>query len=600
MIHSTQTSGARNGFGLTQTSRSRLRKGAERARNRWEISASPLSRTPSLRRTLALGRTLVLTALLLSGCRSSSRIATRDGDALLFEGMGNHQREISTSSPKAQQYFDQGLTWAYAFNYDEAIRSFEQAAKADPTCPMAYWGIALCNGPHINNPVLSPERASAAWDAVQAALAFKHHGNEVERDLIEAVAMRYSESPSAERRPLDEAYARAMEAVWRKFPRDADVGTLYAESLMDLRPWDLWTQDGKPQPGTEEIIAVLEAVMRLDPDNPGANHLYIHAVEASPNPERAMLAADRLRNMVPASGHLLHMPSHIDVLTGEWEQAVRQNELAIDADREYRKIVPRQEFYRVYMAHNHHMLSFACMMNGRSKQALATAREMVAGVPEDYARQNAALVDYMMSAPYDALKRFGRWDDILREPAPPDYLPLSTAMWRYSRGLAFAARGKVEDARREQAEFKAVVSRVPQDAMAAINPAHKIFAIAERMLAAEIAIAEKKSDEAVAALHEAVELEGALAYMEPPEWVQPVRHTLGAVLVSEGRYSEAERVYRDDLKKWPGNGWSLLGLSKSLRGQGRVAEADQVESQFKKAWAKADTKIATSCLCVRG
>lgn len=546
------------------------------------------------------GLTIILAALVMAGCKTSERLATRDGDALLFEGMGSHCRKITTSSAKAQQYFDQGLTWTYAFNHDEAIRSFEQAAKYDPTCPMAYWGIALCNGPHINNPVVTPERATDAWEAVQAALAFKHSASEVERDLIEAVAMRYSESPTAERRPLDEAYARAMGQVWRKHPRDPDVGTLYAEAMMDLRPWDLWTKDGKPQPGTEEIVAVLEAVLRLDPDNPGANHLYIHTVEASPNPERAMLAADRLRNMVPASGHLLHMPSHIDVLTGEWDQAARQNELAIKADRQYRQVAPKQDFYRVYMAHNHHMLSFACMMNGRSKQALQTAREMVDNVPEEYARENAALVDYMMSAPYDALKRFGRWDELLREPAPAAYLPISTAMWRYSRGLAFAAKGRVADALREQAAFKDAVAKIPMDAMAAINPAHKILEIADRMLVAEIAIAENRADEAIAALQEAVELESKLAYMEPPEWVQPVRHTLGAVLVSEGRYLEAEQVYRQDLQKWPGNGWSLLGLSKSLRGQGKVAEADHAETQFKKVWARADTKIGSSCLCVSG
>ena len=535
-----------------------------------------------------------------AGCRSTGRDGSMGGgQAILFDGLGDHHRKITTASPQAQRYFDQGLTWAFAFNHDEAIRSFKEAARLDPGCAMAYWGIALCNGPHINNPAMTPKQSAAAWDALQKALELKDKSSRTERALIEALAHRYDLPAPPDRKPFDEAYAEAMGQVWITNRSDADVGALYAEARMDLRPWDLWTHDGKPQPGTEEIIAVLDHVLSTDPDHPGVNHLYIHAVEASPSPSRALAAADRLRNAVPASGHLMHMPSHIDVLTGAWDKAARQNELAIAADRKYRKQVPKQGFYRVYMAHNQHMLAFACMMQGRSKDAIRAAREMVAGVPADYAKENAALVDGYMGAPYDALKRFGRWDEILREPPPPAYLPITTAMWRFNRGVSYAAKGQLAQAEREQLAFKQAVAKVPPDAVMAINPAHKILSIADHMLAGEIAIARKDLDKAIAELTEAVALEDQLAYMEPPEWVQPVRHTLGAVLLSAARYDEADRVYRADLQEWPNNGWSLYGLSKALRAQGRTAEADKIQKQFQAVWAGADIKIDSSCLCVQ-
>lgn len=330
----------------------------------------------------------------------------------LFKGMGDHHREVKTSSPIAQKYFDQGLIWTFAFNHDEAIRSFKAAVGADPNCAMAWWGIALCNGPHINNPAMSAESSKAAWDALQKAIALQAKAGSIESQLIDALSKRYANPPPEDRKPLDQAYADAMRMVWHGNREDSDVGVLYAESMMDLRPWDLWTKDGMPQPGTGEIIAVLDEVAQMDLSHPGMNHLYIHALEASLHPERAVPAADRLRHAVPASGHLVHMPSHIDVLTGRWGLASKQNEEAIQIDTAYRKLSPEQGFYRIYMTHNQQMLSFAAMMEGRSAVAIQAAHDVVSSVPPDYAEKNAAMVDGALGVEYDALKRFGKWDEI--------------------------------------------------------------------------------------------------------------------------------------------------------------------------------------------
>lgn len=546
-------------------------------------------------------RTVVCCALSagIAGCGFGTRSVDRLGRQVpMYRGMGDHGRTVTTASPDAQRYFNQGLVWMFAFNHDEAIRSFEAATQLDSNCAMAWWGIALCHGPHINNPVVPPDRSTAAWDALQRAVALKDNGTEAERMLIEALSKRYADPPPQDRLPLDRAYADAMREVRRAHPDDADVGSLCAEAIMDLHPWDLWTKDGQPKEDTEEIVSLLEGVLRLDSRHPGANHLYIHAVEASPHPERANASADRLRNAVPLSGHLVHMPSHIDVLTGRWALASRQNEAAIRTDRRYRALSPRQDFYRFYMAHNAHMLAFSSMMEGRRATALAAAREVVNGVPADYARRNAAVVDGIMGAAYDVMKRFGRWDDLLAEPAPPDYLPITTAIWRFNRAVAMAAKGDIGGAELEREEFLRAVESVPKEAMVVINRAHHVLDIARHMLNGEIAYRKGNIDDSIESLRRAVALEDDLKYMEPPEWVQPVRHTLGAVLLSAGRFIEAEAVYREDLAKWPNNGWSLFGLGRSLRGQDLLEDAGAIEAQFRKAWSRADTPIETSCLCI--
>lgn len=551
-----------------------------------------------MRNLLALPILLFLSA---GACQQPNRGGIKiDRPAPLFKGMGDHQRAITTKSLAARTYFNQGLNWTFAFNHDEAIRSYQEAARLDPTCAMAFWGIALCNGPHINNPKMSPEQSRAAWDAIQKAMSLRDKASYLESRLIEALSARYAQKPPDDRRKLDEAYADAMQKVYELDINDADIGTLYAESLMDLQPWDLWTHDKKSKGHTLKIIALLEHALKIDPNHPGANHLLIHAVEASAHPEQADAAATVLRTLVPASGHLVHMPSHIDVRLGRWALAADQNEAAIKADAAYRKISPKQGFYSVYLAHNHQFLAFAAMMEGRSDVALKAARDMIADVPPEFLRDQPQFIDPFMMIVLDVLKRFGRWDDILREPPPAKNLPITLAMHYFSRGLAYAAKGRIDDALKEQQRFKTAAEKVPQDAVMAINPAHKVLSIAEHMLAGEIAFRRKNIDEAVKELRAGVELEDGLLYMEPPEWMQPVRHTLGAVLVSAKRYDEAERVYREDLKNWPENAWSLFGLAQCLRAQNRTAELSGVEKQFEKAWSRADVKIGTSCLCVPG
>jgi tetratricopeptide (TPR) repeat protein len=523
----------------------------------------------------------------------------------LFDGMGTHRRRITTSSAEAQRYFDQALVWAYAFNHDEAIRSFEHAARLDPACAMAWWGAALCHGPHINNPAMDRARSTAAWDALAKARALVAGASPVERRLIEALAARYADPAAGslpltfeERAPLDRAYAAAMKAVYDTYPDDTDVATLYAEALMDLRPWDLWDgATGEPRPETPEVVAVLERVLAADPDHPGANHLYVHAVEASRRPERAVGAADRLRRLVPASGHLVHMPAHIDVRTGRWDQAAEQNRQAAAIDAAYRARSPHQEFYRLYMAHNHHFLAYACMMLGRRDEAIDAARAMIAAVPAEWARENAALIDGYYPIEIEALLRFGQWDRLLAMEHPPEFLPITTALWRYARAASLGALGRLDEADAERERFRAAVAGVPAGAMMAINPASTVLAIAGHVLDGELAFRRGDTDGAVRHLREAVRIEDTLRYMEPPDWVQPARHSLGAVLLAAGRVDDAEKVYREDLARWPGNGWSLYGLWQCLERRGDAGAAE-AEARFKEAWRHADTRLHATCLCI--
>lgn len=541
---------------------------------------------------------LAATSLLAGACTSPRSQPIAASTPVLFDGMGSHHRTVTTDSPEAQRWFDQGLVWACAFNHDEAIRSFEQAVAIDPDCAMAWWGIALSHGPHINNPMMDDTRSAAAWDALQKAVALKEGAAPVEQDLIGALEKRYAWPAPADRAPLDVAYADAMREVRCAWPNDADVATLYAEAMMDLRPWDLWTLDGAAQPGTPEIVATLESALTLDPNHPGANHLYIHAVEASPEPARACVAADRLRTLVPASGHLVHMPSHIDVRVGAWKQAADANERAIEVDIAYRAQSPKQGFYHVYMAHNLHFLAFTAMMEGRRDVAMTSARAMVDGVPAEFIDSAAPMVDPYMTIVYDVQKRFGMWDELIAEPAPDARLPITIAMWRFSRGVAFAAKGMLDEATREQEIFREACAKVPADALMVVSPAHDVLAVADAMLAGEIAYHQGDIDAAVRDLRKSVALEDRLRYMEPPEWIQPVRHALGAVLVSAGRFEEAEPVYREDLRRWPENGWSLLGLRECLVKLDRDDEAAAVAGRLANAWSRSEVSPKASCACV--
>jgi len=518
----------------------------------------------------------------------------------LIEGIGQHRRPISKPDADAQRYFDQGLALLFAFNHDEAIKSFRHAAVLDPSCAMAWWGISTALGPHINNPAMPPEKSKAAWDALQKARELAPQASEVERALIEALSARYANPAPEDRRPLDEAYAAAMEKLWEKYPRDPDIGALYAESLMDLRPWDLWTIDGQPQPETPRILAALEAVMELSPSHPMATHLYIHATEASPNPEKADAPADRLRKACPDLGHLVHMPSHIDIRRGRWNEAIAANESAITADDNYNRRRPEQGFYRVYMTHNHHMLAFAAIMSGRSRRALREVRTMTAAIPESWIAadpMNTIIADSFMTVPIEVLLRFGRWDEVLAEPEPAEQFPVSRTIRHAARGVAYAAQKNFDKARAEQQLFRESAAKVVKEAVIGNNPASAVFAVADPLLEGEILLQEGRTDEGLAKLREAIKAEDALRYDEPPDWIMPVRHALGAWLIRSAKADKAEEVYREDLRRWPDNGWSLYGLAESLKIQGKKDEEAKVRQRFREIWMNADIELTSSCFC---
>ena len=518
----------------------------------------------------------------------------------LYDGLGSYSRKITTDSPEAQRYFNQGLGFVHGFNHNAAIRAFQQAAKLDPECAMAHWGIALACGPHINFSTVPPPAAELAWKEISLALENAANASPVEQALIDALAKRYAYPQPEDRSGLDRAYAYAMREVWKKFPDDPDVGAFFAEAIMDLRPWDQWTPEGKPQPGTDEILATLEAVLKLNPKHPFANHLYIHAVEASPNPERASAAADRLRNLQPGLAHNVHMPSHIDIRTGRWLQAVDTNVKAVEADQRYRKVFgPPKGFLNVYVAHNRHMLAYAAMMTGQRDLAMKHIRAMVAELPTDFIRENALQAEGFVAMPLEVMVRFGLWDQILAEPDRyPEYMPFSRAFHHAALAIAFAAKGDTDGARKAQRVFLERAKLVPKEESLGNNSCETILGIMTPMVEGEILVAEGKIDSGIEQLRAAIKKEDALKYDEPPGWLIPVRHSLGAVLMEHHRYAEAEQVYREDLARLPENGWSLLGLAESLRKQKKNAdEAAQTQAKFEKVWAKADLTISSSCLC---
>ena len=511
----------------------------------------------------------------------------------LFQGLSTWTHKVTTSSPDAQKYFDQGLRFIYGFNHDEATRSFKEAARLDPNCAMAYWGIAFTLGPNYNLPT-DPERAKAAYEAAQRALTLAPQVSEKERAYIDAIAKRYGADPQADRRALDVAFADAMREVAKRYPDDLDAATLFAESLMNLRPWDLWTPDGKPQPGTEEIVAALESVLQRNPDHLGAIHYYIHAVEASQQPERAERYADRLGKVAPGAGHLVHMPSHIYMRIGRYKDANISNARAAKVDEDYLETHNVQGVYRImYYPHNVHFQWAAATMEGRSKEALTAARKLVAQTSVEFVKQ-MPMVEFVPPTLLFGLARFGKWQEILQQPAPPEELQYTTAIWHYVRGLAFAATGNLDEAMIKQAKVSEMAAAMPIDRIIGQNSAVALLNVAAKTLQGEIAARRGSIDVAIQVLEEAVRLQDALKYEEPPPWYFPVRQSLGAVLLAARRVTEAEQVYRDDLKVNPENGWALFGLAKSLRAQKKDKEASTIEKRFRKAWARADVKLTAS------
>ncbi|MDQ1291105.1 MAG: hypothetical protein QG615_906, partial [Nitrospirota bacterium] len=510
----------------------------------------------------------------------------------LFTNLGTLHHPITTTSEQAQQYFDQGLRLVYAFNHEEAIRAFEEAARLDPTAAMAYWGIALALGPNINAPMAKADERRA-WEALQKARAQASHVSPAEQRYIEALGKRYS-AKGGSRAALDKAYANAMRTVWQQSSDDPDAGTLFAEAMMDLRPWDFWTAEGRSQPGTDEIVSTLETILARHPDHPGACHYYIHAVEASSKPELALDCADRLPALMPGAGHLVHMPAHIYIRLGKYHEAAERNAHAAHVDKEYLAgHVLSGDYADGYYTHNLHFLWASLMMEGRHVEALKVARELTGTITEAEARKNK-WKEFYLPAPLFSLIRFGRWDELLREPVPPKGLRFQEGMWRLGRGLALAATGRIPGAEGEHFVLAALAKQFRRDRSPEGKTERTLLKIAERMLAGDIAARRQKYDEALKILREGVKLEESLPYTEPPYWPIPVRQYLGATLLLAGRPGEAEEVYRADLQRNPNNGWSLLGLTQSLRAQHKGGDAEASEQQFKSAWTHADVILAAS------
>jgi len=494
--------------------------------------------------------------------------------------------------PDAKAAFDEGMACVFGFDHERAIGCFERAAKADPALAMAFWGHALALGPHINNPAMEGAAWEVARDRIAKAQANAEGLPERDRALIAALAKRYATFP-----PDHASYADAMREVRKAHPADADVGALFAESLLNLRPWDQWTPDGKPQPGTEECVAVLESVLAAHPGHPGACHYYIHAMEASPTPGKALDAANRLRERAGATSHLVHMPAHIDMRLGHYANALACNERAVAIDREAVKQGRGLGFYTIYRAHNLHFLTWAAMYGGQRAKAVFASLEIGSAIPVELLRSMPDYVEAFLGAHYCVLVRFGMWQEILDLPAPPADYRATTAYWRYARCAALATLRRVEEAEREQRAFLEAAKAVPDTAVIGNNKVHASLAIAESLVAGEIAYRKGEFDAAFAHLRDGVAKEDALKYDEPWGWMQPVRHALGALLLEQGRVEEAEKVYRADLARHPDNGWSLHGLAECLRTLGRLEEAAAVDARFKGAWGDADIELAASCFC---
>ncbi|RYG22820.1 hypothetical protein EON82_15950 [bacterium] len=495
----------------------------------------------------------------------------------------------------AQRYFDQGLAFLYGFNKPESFQGFSAAARLDPKCAMAWWGVAAAKAPDINSPEVTAEDSKIAIDALAKASALAGSATPADRAMIAAERLRFGDQP---RSALNFAHANAMRQAWHRFPRDPDVGARFADALLNRRPWDQWLPSGAPQPGTLEATDVLGKVLALSPRHPLALHLTIHAWEASPHPERAATAANRLRLLQPALGHMVHMPSHIDVRTGDWKKAIASNELGIRADLAFRKVRPAFDPYLFYTAHNYHMLGFSAMMSGQRKKAIAAMDAVVGLVPTAMQKDLAPLIDGMYAMPYEARIRFGLWDEILAQPELPSYFPLANALRHAARGVAFAAKGDTFAADSEALEFANAEAGVKRDENYDHTPNGVILDIARSLLAGEILLARGKTDDAIVELRKAVESENKVRYSEPPDWVLPTRHVLGVALLKAKRPTEAERVYRESLKRIPNDGWALRGLGDALMAQGKTNPALAVRKQFARAWADADTKIGSSCLCV--
>ena len=514
--------------------------------------------------------------------------------ATLETGLGDINHPVTTSNPEAQKFFNQGLEYLYAFNHEEAIRSFKQASQLDPQLAMAYWGVALALGSNYNVPADGPAIIEA-YNNLQKAIALAPKASEQDRAYINALSKRYSSDINVDRHKLEVDYKNAMGELAKTYPDDLDAATLYAESMMNLRPWHLWTLDGKPQEDTLEIVATLEGVLRRNPNHSGANHYYIHAVEASNNPDRALPSAARLGKIAPKAGHLVHMPSHVYIRTGDYYQAAQANVDAIAVDREYMTKSGNKGLYpNMYYNHNVHFLAAASAMNGRYADSIKNARELEANVKPVI--KAMPMLEMFLPYPLVSMTRFGKWDEILKEPQPDPSLKIVTAFWHFARGSAYAATKDTAKAEAELAALHSVIQSLTPEVRVFNNEAADVTKVGELELAGRIALAHGDKQGAIDLLNKAVAAEDATYYAEPADWDMPVREVLGGVLLANGDYSGAEKVFRAEILRRPRNGRALFGLAESLRKQGKEGAAKSVQGEFEKAWQYADTKLSVSSL----
>ncbi|WP_295123571.1 hypothetical protein [uncultured Chitinophaga sp.] len=514
-----------------------------------------------------------------------------------LDGLGNYHFSVSTNNKDAQYFFDQGLRLYYGFNHMEAYRAFTEVNRLDPGCAMGYWGQALTLGPNINAPMDAAD-VKKVMSAVQQAIDKSSTASPKEKALIQAIARRYSDPAPTDRAALDAAYTAGMKQAYARFPNDPDIASLYAEAVMDQHPWNYWAKDGSEHEWTPDIVLPLEKVLATLPDHPGANHFYIHAVEASQKPERGLAAAEKLQKLMPGAGHLLHMPSHIYIRTGHYDKGSDMNEVSIKADQAYLTACNSQGLYAlIYHPHNYHFLWACATLEGRSATAIKTAFELREKVPADLLLSPFGFgLQHFYATPLFAQVRFGQWNELINTPAPENNLVYVTAMWNYARGVAFAKTGNLPEAKRSLAALQQLESDTTLKNISAgfLNTPQSLMAIAGKVLSAAIAEQLKQTDQAVSLLKEAIVLEDALNYNEPADWHHPVRQVLGQVLNDAGQPAVAERYYREDLHNYPSNGWSLAGLYASLKAQKKTGEAEKVKKMYEKAFVRADINTGRS------
>jgi len=512
--------------------------------------------------------------------------------APLMENLGKHGMKVSTKNDRAQLFFNQGINLYYGFNHLEAYRSFREVARLDPDCAMAYWGQALSLGPNINLP-MDPADTETVYKAVQKAIALKDKASPMEQLLINALSKRYTAEALKDRKSLDEAYASAMEEAAKQFPQHADVKTLYAESLMDLHPWDFW-KNGKAQPWTARPVELINDVVSANPNHPGANHLNIHILEASPEPEKAAVSADRLVDLVPGSGHLVHMPSHIYIRLGRYVEGVESNERAVKTDEEYIAQCKVQGVYPLfYYPHNYHFLLACAQMAGMSDKSAATAEALKKNIPVEIMNiPDFVTLQHWYAMPWYNMVRFGKWSEILQISEPADSLKYVKSVWHYARGMAYTRTSKLSEAKSELANLKKLVADPFMDyTISGFNSFKNVLSIGQNILEGEIEASQKNYDKAIQLVTNAVEIEDNLLYQEPPDWYHPSRQVLGGILLEAKKPSHAEQRFREDLNLYRKNGWSLYGLYQSLQAQGKKKEAMEAKKEFDKAFAKADITL---------